>query len=314
MKVLFPDSLSLSLPESDGAIEYCRYSAQSADFSNNSDAQMLVLWGNSDANMKAAISQLPNLQLVQTLAAGPDHVLGAGFTSEIAIASGRGLHDVTVVEHALTLILSLVRKMDSLREKQSQSQWDSGYLAAQADPKTESLYTLNKSKVLIYGFGSIAAQLTPILRTLGAEVTGVARNAGTRHGVSVITASDAQARLKEFDVVLSLLPYSSDVEKFFGANFFNSMKSSALFINVGRGKTVDESALVEALTSEKIRAAAVDVTYIEPLPSDSPLWKCKNLTITPHIAGGRPRGSEELIRANALALLNGDELRNLVAR
>jgi phosphoglycerate dehydrogenase-like enzyme len=83
---------------------------------------------------------------------------------------------------------------------------------------------------------------------------------------------------------------------------------------VGRGKTVDELALVRALNEKKIRKAAIDVTFTEPLPADSPLWHCPNLIITPHVSGGRPLDSEKLILANSENLMHSREIINLVVR
>jgi phosphoglycerate dehydrogenase-like enzyme len=85
-------------------------------------------------------------------------------------------------------------------------------------------------------------------------------------------------------------------------------------VNVGRGATVDEPALVAALTDGRIAGAALDVTETEPLPADSPLWKAPRLLLTPHAAGGRPVGADDLIAANLEALLAGAELRNVVDR
>jgi len=85
-------------------------------------------------------------------------------------------------------------------------------------------------------------------------------------------------------------------------------------VNVGRGSTVDEPALVAALSEGGIAGAALDVTSTEPLPADSPLWDAPNLLLTPHAAGGRPVGADELIAANLAALLAGRELRNVVER
>jgi phosphoglycerate dehydrogenase-like enzyme len=85
-------------------------------------------------------------------------------------------------------------------------------------------------------------------------------------------------------------------------------------VNVGRGSTVDEAALVEALTGGRIAGAALDVTEVEPLPAASPLWDAPNLVLTPHAAGGRPVGADELIAANLTALLTGRQLRNVVER
>lgn len=314
MKVLVPDSLPLTFDNSLHDIEFISYSVSTIDFSGVQDAELLVLWTNTDANLKAAVSQLTNLRLVQTLAAGPDHALSAGFADHIPIASGRSLHDKPVTEHALSLILESVRRLDDLLDSQKNSYWNSEYISAQAAPETSNLYTLNGAKILIVGFGSIASQLAPLLTALGAEVRGAARSSGQRSGYEVIEISKISEVLSEFDLVISLLPYSIDTEKFFGTEFFAHMKKSAIFVNVGRGKTVDEDSLVNALNNSVIRRAAIDVTYIEPLPADSPLWKCPGLIITPHVSGGRPLESEKLISANAQNIRDAKPIINLVTK
>lgn len=313
MKVLIPDSIVLSLPIIEG-IEFIEYSVTTNDFTAVQDAELLVMWMNSPENTAAAVEQLINLKVVQTLAAGPDHVLSANFPSHIQIASGRGLHDKTVAEHALTLTLSLIRAIPTLLKSQSSHEWNFSIIEAQAAPSTSHLYTLNGANVLIYGFGSIASHLSPMLQALGANVTGVARNAAVKNGFKVISELNSNASLAEADVVISLLPYEKSTEKYFDKAFFQDMKKSAVFINVGRGKTVDEVALEDALRSQIIRSAAIDVTFDEPLSSDSNLWEIPELLITPHISGGRPQNSEDLIAFNSKALLNGDAIRNQVAR
>ncbi|WP_338031449.1 NAD(P)-dependent oxidoreductase [Diaminobutyricibacter tongyongensis] len=85
-----------------------------------------------------------------------------------------------------------------------------------------------------------------------------------------------------------------------------------MFINVGRGATVDETALRQALDDGRLRAASIDVTKTEPLSSDSPLWDAPNLIITPHVAGNRPIGAQRLVASNIEALRLGQALINQV--
>jgi phosphoglycerate dehydrogenase-like enzyme len=92
------------------------------------------------------------------------------------------------------------------------------------------------------------------------------------------------------------------------------LPSRAWLVNVGRGSTVDEDALVDALRAGGIAGAALDVTPIEPLPVDSALWDLPDVIITPHAAGGRPLGAAALIKKNARALRAGAPLTNLVER
>lgn len=313
MKILVPDTIDLDLVSSDG-LEVVTVSAQAGSYVGHEDAEMLVVWQNSPTNLAAAARELPNLLLVQALAAGPDAVLQAGFADGVLIASGRGLHDIPVAEHTLALTLAAVRRLTHLADEQRAHRWDSVYNPAQADPVTAQQYTLHGATVAIWGFGSIAALLAPMLTALGAQVVGIATTAGERHGFTVVASGSVDELLARTDVLISLVPHTADTESLFSAELFGRLKHGAVFINSGRGRTVDEAALIAALESGQLRAAAVDVTREEPLPAESDLWDAPNLLVTPHIAGNRPVGARELVAANAAALASGEGIRNLVAR
>ncbi|MBW8762612.1 MAG: phosphoglycerate dehydrogenase, partial [Microbacterium sp.] len=141
---------------------------------------------------------------------------------------------------------------------------------------------------------------------------GIARSSGERSGVPVVAESDASELLGRTDVLVSLLPATAETAELFDASVFESLKPGAVFVNVGRGATVDESALIDALASGRLRSAAIDVTRTEPLPADSALWDTPNLVITPHVAGNRPVGSSALIDENVRRLLADEELLNRV--
>ncbi|MDJ0336054.1 NAD(P)-dependent oxidoreductase [Salinibacterium sp. G-O1] len=308
MKVLIPNTIELKLPDEYTLVEYA---ADEPIADGHIDAEVLVVWANSAANLQDAAKRLTSLRLVQTLAAGPDAVLNAGFGA-VPVASGRSLHDAPVAEHALALTLALVRRLDTLGDAQRESRWDDGFLTAQRTPETDHLYTLSGAEVLIWGFGSIAATLAPMLELLGARVTGVASTAGTRHGYPVVSTEQLPAQLATTDVLISLLPASPQTRNAFDASLISAMKPTALFVNVGRGATVNETDLMDALRSGRLRAAAIDVMQEEPLPSSSPLWTTPNLIITPHAAGNRPRGASTLVATNLRNLTAGAPLENLV--
>ena len=311
MKILIPDSIALTVPVRD-VDNYVVYSITAPFAPAHADAQILVLWGNSAANLHSAVNDLPNLQLVQTLAAGPDAALAAGFAPHITICSGRSLHDGPVAEHALAMLLYVIRGIDQLVVAQQARVWDTRIGKDQTVPATQGLYTLAGANVVILGYGSIAAALTPLLQGLGATVLGVATSAGDRYGHPVMPMTDVHHVLPQADVVLSLLPALPRTERLVDAAVLAQLKPSAVFVNVGRGKTVDEDALVAALTTGQLRAAALDVTYVEPLPATSPLWSCPNLLLTPHVAGGRPQGAVALVQAQVAAVRAGQVARNVV--
>lgn len=312
MKILIPDTITLTDLSVDSDDELVVYDVTGPIPAGAEDAEVLVAWRNTGENLEEAARTLGSLRLVQTLAAGPDAVLAAGFAPSVAITSGRSLHDATVAEHTLALTLAVIRRLDLLRDAQRESRWDEEFLEAQRDPSTESLYTLAGASVCIWGFGSIARTLAPMLELLGATVTGVASSAGERHGYPVVDDAGLPAHLAGVDVLISLLPATPETEGAFGAELLSALKPGAVFVNVGRGATVDEPALIEALTSGRLRAAALDVMVQEPLPESSPLWTTPNLLLTPHAAGNRPRGAAPLIARNIRALKDGTPLTNPV--
>jgi hypothetical protein len=186
MKILIPDTIELGTPPS--GFEVVRYPVSQPLAAENDDADVLVVWQNPASWLADAASRLRQLRLVQTLAAGPDAVLAAGFRAEAQISSGRSLHDATVAEHALALTLACTRRLDRLRDAQREHRWDTAYIAAQESVSEGHRFTLHGAAVTIWGFGSIAATLAPMLSLLGADVVGVAGSPGERSGFRVIAA------------------------------------------------------------------------------------------------------------------------------
>ncbi|WP_431074325.1 NAD(P)-dependent oxidoreductase [Microbacterium phyllosphaerae] len=308
MKILIPNTIDLPVKAD---VEAVVYDIDEAVPDEHRDAEVLVVWHNSSEWLQEAARVLPRLRLVQALASGADVVLNAGFGDEVRICSGRSLHDGPVAEHALALILSAVRRLDRLHDAQREHRWDD-FNDVQSAPDTQQSYTLVGARVTIWGFGSIAGTLAPFLTALGADVQGIARSAGTRSGYPVHADADATAILAETDVLVSILPATAETTDLFDAEVFGALKPGAAFVNVGRGATVDEAALIAALESGRLRAAAIDVTKSEPLPASDPLWDAPNLLITPHIAGNRPVGAADLVDQNVTRLNAGDDLVNQV--
>ncbi|MFC7430914.1 MULTISPECIES: NAD(P)-dependent oxidoreductase [unclassified Agrococcus] len=310
MKVLVPSSVRLDLPGHEVVV----FDAAEPIPQEHRDAEVLVDWVVPAERLAEAAEQLPGLRLVQTLSAGPDAIAGAGFAPDVVLASGRSLHDVTVAEHALALLLALVRDLPRMAAAQADGRWDDAFRADQAHPDTAAWHTLDGAHVAVWGFGSIAQRLAPMLEALGARVTGIARSTGERHGYPVVSAELLPELLPRVDVLLSILPATAATDGVVDAGVLGALPAHALFVNVGRGAVVDEDALRAALEQGTLRAAAIDVTRVEPLPAGDPLWTTPNLVITPHVAGGRPRGASALVLANLEALAAGEPVRNRVER
>lgn len=313
MKLLLPNSLPLDpdLPEGVHAVVY---DASAPVPDEHLDAEALVVWGSSSDDLAAVAGRMPRLRWVQTLAAGPDAVLAAGFPDDVVVTSGSGLHDRPVTEHALALVLALVRRLPQAARAQAEHRWDDELGGLQPLHPEGKVTTLLEARVLIWGFGAIGQTLAPLLAQLGADVRGVARTAGERSGFPVVAEAELGQELGRTDVLIMILPSTPETRHALDAGRLAALPRHALVVNVGRGSTVDEAALAAALTEGGLAGAALDVTETEPLPADSPLWDVPRLVLTPHAAGGRPVGADALISGNLTALLDGAELRNVVER
>jgi phosphoglycerate dehydrogenase-like enzyme len=311
--VLLPLGIELdpTLPEGVDAVYYDVRDPVPAE---HADAVALVAWGNSPAHLADCARRLPHIRWVQTLSAGPDAVLEAGFAPHVVVTNGRGLHDGPVAEHTLALVLAAARRVPDLVRAQAEHRWADELGAVLPVGLTGTFRTLDGARVLIWGFGSIAARLAPLLVSLGAHVTGAARTAGERDGFRVVASADVAGELETTDVLIALLPATPETRHAIDARVLGLLPTGAWVVNVGRGATLDESALLEALRSDRLGGAALDVFETEPLPADSPLWDEPRVLISPHAAGGRPIGASELLTENLAAFHTGRPLRNVVER
>ncbi|TWH30699.1 phosphoglycerate dehydrogenase-like enzyme [Isoptericola variabilis J7] len=309
-----PSNVPFDLEIDVDGVDVARYVMRDPIPEEHVDAEALVTWASPPRVLEDAARRLRDLRWVQTLNAGPDQALAAGFGPDVTIASGRGLHDSTVTEHTLALVLAVTRRFDRMLQAQRRHRWDQEF--AREQTVNESRYTLDGARVTIWGFGSIAARLAPLLTALGARVTGVASSAGERYGYPVVAREQLPEILPATDLLISLLPATPDTHHVLDAALLAQLPSHARFVNVGRGATVDEEALVAALRDGTLAGAALDVTEVEPLPEDSPLWDAPNLILTPHVAGGRPQQAARFVSEQVRAYLAEGPagLRNVVAR
>ncbi|MGC5628296.1 NAD(P)-dependent oxidoreductase [Georgenia sp. Z1344] len=279
------------------------------------DAEGVVAWG-TPTLLTSVARDLPDLRWVQSLAAGTDLFEAAGLPADVVLTSGRGLHDATVAEHAVTLALTVLRRMPQLLAAQRESRWADELRRPRSIQPPERVASLIDARVLIWGFGSIGQRLAGILSALGASVRGVARSAGERGGYDVVAQDGLDAALAETDILVMVLPSTPETELALDARRIALLPDRAIVVNVGRGATLDEDALVDALEAGTLSGAGLDVSEQEPLPPESRLWQAPNLVYTPHVAGYRAHGGKQLIEHNLGALLAGDvsAMRNVVDR
>jgi len=234
----------------------------------------------SDHDVRSALAAIPRiegLQVVQTLSAGVDRIVGR-LPAGVTLCNASGVHDIGVAEWIVMAILASERSLAELLAAQVAGHWDrSGIRGGE----------LAGSTVLILGHGSIGVALEQRLAPFGAEFIRVART--PRDGVDPLPA--LSGLLPRADVVVVLLPLTPETRGLVDADFIGRMKPLALLVNASRGAIVDTDALLGALRDGRIRAA-LDVTEPEPLPDGHPLWTAPGVLITPHIAGD-VRGEED---------------------
>ena len=165
---------------------------------------------------------------------------------------------------------------------------------------------------MVIGVGHIGVEIATRVRAFDARVIGVRRRPQGDEPVDrMITPSEVLAVLPEVDVVVVAAPATGETQHLVNAEFLAAMRESALLINVARGALVDEVALVAALDAGRPAHAVLDVTEIEPLPPDSPLWAHPRITVTPHTSGGgegRFRRAADVFAANLARYARGDAL------
>ncbi|MET0263181.1 MAG: D-2-hydroxyacid dehydrogenase [Rariglobus sp.] len=207
-------------------------------------------------------------------------------------------------QHVLAMMLALGRQLlASHAEQLGERQWK--FFEHRA-----ASVLMNGQTVLLLGYGTIARRLTELLAPFGVKLYAVRRKAHSERGVHIISEDRVTAVLGEADHIVNLLPDNEASRNYVNARRLGACKPGARFYNIGRGTTVDERALVQALESGRLGAAYLDVFAEEPLPPSNPLWTAPNCFITPHTAGGRSDQDIALVKhflANLAAFEDGGE-------
>lgn len=315
MKILISDTIALGDVDVPEDVQILPVDESRPVPVEHRDAEAVVIWGQSPT-VGDFLGGLPHLRWVQTLAAGPDALLALGLPSDVVITKGLHFHDRTVAEHALALALAALRSIPLCERARAEHRWASELAGTHSLHPTDAVTTLIGSQVTVWGFGAIGQEIARTFDAMGATVTGIAHTSGERAGFPVAGSSreEVDAALSSTDVLVMVLPTRPDTARILDAHALSVLPDRAVVVNVGRGSTVDEDALVAALRDGRLGGAALDVTATEPLPADSPLWDAPGILITPHIAGNRPIGVEERIAHNVRALLGlGGEMIGVVA-
>jgi len=193
-------------------------------------------------------------------------------------------------QHVLAMMLAFGRRLlPSHREQLGDRSWH--YLERRYESRL-----LNGQTVLMLGFGAIGRRLAELLAPLQMRLVAVRRQTRSERGVRIIPEEHVSSALAEADHVVNILPDNASTRNYVNARRLSCVKPGARFYNVGRGSTVDERALLEALRSGRIAEAYLDVFEAEPLPRAHPFWATPNCYVTPHTAGGRHDQDAAIVR------------------
>lgn len=251
----------------------------------------------------------PRLRWIQALGSGVGQFASSGLDGTgIVLTNGAGIGSVPIAEWVLARVLSIAKRLDEHAEAQRRHQWE---------PRYGSM--LQGRTMVIVGLGAIGREVSRRARAFGVHVIGIRRSWAP--GMSSPDADELMGpgalheALGRADIIVVAAPGSRENDGLFDAAAFATTKPGAIFVNVARGSLVDEPALIAALESGQLRAAATDVARHEPLPPEDPLWNAPNLSISPHsstsMEGYMERTFDQFF-ANLERYVDGRPLENVV--
>ena len=251
---------------------------------------------------------------MHSLSAGIDnYVQSAAFVeSQIPLTNVKGAFSHVLGEFIALGMLYHSKKLESFMQKKAESKWE-----------IEPVDLCSKKTMLIVGFGDIGAACGKVCKNgFGTRVIGLKRGpelTSDEHRAccdELVSLDKLDEYLPKVDYVVGVLPKTPQTTHFFSMEkVFSKMKSTAVFMNIGRGPTCKEEDLIEALKTNKIAGAVLDVFEKEPLTPDNELWKLPNVLMTPHCAD---QDSEWLFRSmyiferHLTAYVNGGKLENMI--
>jgi phosphoglycerate dehydrogenase-like enzyme len=253
--------------------------------------------------VKKVLASADRLEWVQSMWAGVDHLCQVELRRDYILTNAKGVFGAQISEYVMAYVFAQERQLFRMRKNQLERCWRPlGYRPAK------------DIRLGIVGLGSIGRELALTVRHFGIRVTGLNRSGRPCDAVEkVYTADDMGAFLAELDYVVLTLPATPQTRHFINSAALGLMKPSAVLINVGRGTSIREADLVQALRDGVIGGAVLDVFENEPLAGDSPLWLMPNVFITPHTSAiSFPEEIARVFIDNYQRFYRGEPLRYVV--
>ena len=259
------------------------------------------------------VGKAKQLRWVLALSAGVEQCIARSEVRNrnLLVTNLRGIDSAVIGEHAIALTLALAHGLDTFVQNQAKGRW------SREDAQATHLETLAGKTLLVVGLGGIGNEVASRAHALGMKVTATRANGheGPDYVSYVGTPEELLKLTASADVVVNTAPLTAQTRGMFDAKFFSAMKPTAYFVNVARGGSVVTSDLVAALNDGKIAGAGLDVVDPEPLPPDHPLWRAKNVIITPHISSFSDIPNEArwvLVNENVRRYVAGEKMLSVV--
>jgi phosphoglycerate dehydrogenase-like enzyme len=232
-----------------------------------------IILGEPD-RVAQVFDSVSQLQWVQSTFAGVEPLLEPNRRNDYLLTNVKDIFGPMMSEYVFGYVIALERHIFKIAKNQRKKRW-----------KGLRYRTLNKVTLGVCGVGSIGRHIAATAKHFGMTVWGYRKSGKPVAQVDrMFTKPDLLEFLSVPDYIVITLPHTPETEHIFDQAAFDAMKNSAVLINVGRGRVVSESSLIQALNAGKVRGAVLDVFEQEPLTSDNPLWDMDNVWITPHIS------------------------------
>ncbi|MEA2720946.1 MAG: hypothetical protein QOJ39_2810 [Candidatus Eremiobacteraeota bacterium] len=275
------------------------------------DADALWTWpAFYDAELVELLERhAPRLRWVQLPTMGYDPVELHGVPPGVAVTSAGDAYAPTVAEHAVAMLLALVRRIPEAVRNAADGKWDQS--------NAVRIGTLHGATVALIGFGNIGREIATRLRGFGSRIVSVTRSGRADPLADEAATSDQLLDvLRRSDAAVFAVPLNAHTRHLLDARALAALRPHALVINIARGGVIDHAALRDALAEGRLGGAGLDVTEPEPLPADDPLWTMPNVLITPHVAGYggdvAPRRILALFERNLASFTAGQPLESVV--
>lgn len=249
------------------------------------------------------VLQAPKVQWLHMFSAGLDNpvfamLMGRGVT----VTHSAGSSSVPIAHSVIMHVIGMCRNAREMAVAQSEARW-----------ANRDALDVEGRRMTIIGLGAIGSEVARLAAAFGIDVTGLRRTPTGDEPCRALPIDRLHDVLPTTDDLVLTAPLTPDTRGIVGAAELALLPVGAHLVNVGRGELIDEPALVDALRTGHVGAAALDVFTVEPLPTDSPLWSMPGVTVTPHNSGATPlaaRRAAAVFVDNLQRFTTGTPLRN----